>query len=81
MQLTQEYRFEGKHLTASQAASQPAVRPARTWTCPSGCAVLPIGSLNLEIAADRSFTAEEMAFINSVIDQAAVAIGECAPAG
>jgi GAF domain-containing protein len=64
-----EYQYEARQTVSSQPAA-----PARTLDLPIRLRGLPIGSLSLDAPADRSFTAEDLAFINSVIDQAAVAL-------
>jgi GAF domain-containing protein len=64
-----EYRYEGRQ----PASSQPPA-PARTLDLPIQLRGFSIGSLSLDMPAERSFTAEEMTFIHSVIDQAAVAL-------
>jgi GAF domain-containing protein len=67
--LAQEYMYQSKHLTASQPSAS-----VKILELPIRLRGMPIGSLNLGIAANRAFTTEELAFINSVIDQAAVAL-------
>jgi GAF domain-containing protein len=62
----QGYLYEAKHPLASQSAA-----PIKTMDLPIRLRGMAIGSLSLGLAADRSFTAEELAFINAVIDQAA----------
>jgi GAF domain-containing protein len=72
--LAQEYMYQSKHLTASQAAASQPSASVKNLALPIRLRGMPIGSLNLGIAANRTFTTEELAFINSVIDQAAVAL-------
>jgi GAF domain-containing protein len=69
-----EYLYEAKHLTANRAAANLQGAPLKNLDLPILLRGMPIGSLSLGLAADRSFTTEEAAFINSVIDQAALAL-------
>ncbi len=64
-----EYLYE-----ARQPASGLPAAPARTLDLPIRLRGLSIGSLSLEVPAGRSFTADELTLINSVIDQAALAL-------
>ena len=81
----QEYLYEAKRGTAGldtgQLASTPTGQLAKQSAkslhnveLPIRLRGLAIGSLNLEVAAERTFTPEELSFINSVIDQAALAL-------
>ena len=63
------YLYQPKHPPASQP-----VTSIKTLDLPIRLRGLPIGSLSLGIEANRSFTAEELAFIDTVIDQAALAL-------
>lgn len=65
----QGYLYKAKRAEASQPAA-----PIKTLDLPIRLRGMAIGSLNLGIAADRTFTAEELAFVNTVIDQAALAL-------
>jgi GAF domain-containing protein len=64
-----EHSYEARPLTGNQPGA-----PATTMDLPIRLRGLTIGSLSLEMPTDRSFTAEELAFINSVIDQASLAM-------
>ena len=81
----QEYLYEAKRGTAGldtgQLASTPTGQLAKQSAkslhnveLPIRLRGLAIGSLNLEVAAERKFTPEELSFINAVIDQAALAL-------
>ncbi len=65
----QGYLYEAKHPLASQSDA-----PLKMLDLPIRLRGMAIGSLSLGVEADRSFTAEEQAFINAVIDQAALAL-------
>jgi len=65
----QGYLYEAKHPLPS-----PAAASLKTIDLPIRLRGMAIGSLSLELAADRSFNAEELAFINAVIDQAALSL-------
>jgi|GEM_PF-370718 len=63
------YQYQANRPAESQDLSQ-----IKTLELPIRLRGMPIGSLNLGIAAERAITAEEAAFINAVIDQAALAL-------
>ncbi len=65
----QGYLYEAKRPLASQSAA-----PIKNIDLPIRLRGMAIGSLSLGLAADRSFTVEELAFIHAVIDQAALSL-------
>jgi GAF domain-containing protein len=86
---SQEYIYEAKRATGGldtgqlastktgELAGKPTGRmgkPRRTVELPIRLRGLAIGNLSMEVSTDRSFTPEELFFIDSVIDQAALAL-------